>query len=70
VGQLQHTGGHPLTGDAPARDRKTILIWEDLVKKPVVSVANLITVAGMLFAGYVFFSSLPDLRRYLRISTM
>jgi hypothetical protein len=34
------------------------------------SVGSLLAAAGVLFAGYVFFASLPDLRRYIRISTM
>ena len=40
------------------------------MKKPVLSVTNLLATAGVLFAGHVFLSSLPDLRRYIRISTM
>jgi hypothetical protein len=40
------------------------------MKKPIFSAGNLLAAAGVLFAGYVFFTSLPDLRRYIRISTM
>jgi len=40
------------------------------MKKPMLSVGHLFASAGLLFAGYVFFCSLPDLRRYIRISTM
>ena len=40
------------------------------MKKPVLSVTNILATAGVLFASYLFFSSLPDLRRYIRISTM
>lgn len=41
-----------------------------LMKKPVLSIGNLLATAGVLFAGYVFLTALPDLRRYIRISTM
>jgi hypothetical protein len=40
------------------------------MKKPVLSIGNLLATAGVLFVGYVFFSALPDVRRYIRISTM
>lgn len=40
------------------------------MKKPMLNVANVIATAGVLIFGYVFFASLPDLRRYIRISTM
>jgi len=40
------------------------------MKRPELNVANVLTTAGILFASYVFFTSLPDLRRYIRISTM
>ncbi len=40
------------------------------MKKPILSIVNLVAAAGVLFAGYVFLASLPDLRRYIRISTM
>jgi hypothetical protein len=40
------------------------------MKKPLLSVGHLFAAVGILFAGYVFFSSLPDVRRYIRISTM
>ncbi len=40
------------------------------MKKPALSLTNMLATAGILFAGYVFFSTLPDLRRYVRISTM
>jgi len=43
---------------------------EDSMKKSVLSFPNVLATAGMLFAGYVFFASLPDIRRYIRISTM
>jgi hypothetical protein len=40
------------------------------MKKPILSLGNVFAAAGVLLAGYVFFTSLPDLRRYIRISTM
>jgi hypothetical protein len=33
-------------------------------------VTGVIGTAGLVFAGYVFLSALPDLRRYIRISKM
>ena len=38
--------------------------------KTVKMLRNLMGTAGLLFAGYVFLTTLPDLRRYLRMSTM
>lgn len=46
------------------------VIGDRQMKKPVLNVTNLITAAGMVFAGYVLITSLPDLYRYIRISTM
>ena len=43
------------------------------MKKPFVIATNVAAAAGVLllgFVGYVFLTSLPDLRRYIRISTM
>ena len=40
------------------------------MKRRALSVTNMLAAAGLLFAGYVFFTSLPDIRRYIRISTM
>lgn len=40
------------------------------MKKPALNLTNMLATAGILFAGYVLFTSLPDLRRYIRISTM
>jgi len=40
------------------------------MKKPVLNLTTVLATAGILFVGYVFFASLPDLRRYIRISTM
>jgi len=40
------------------------------MKKPILSVSSVLATAGVLFAGYVFLTSLPDIRRYIRISTM
>src|SRR5580698_5001493 len=40
------------------------------MKKPMFNVTNVIATAGVLIFGYIFFASLPDLRRYIRISAM
>lgn len=40
------------------------------MKKPALNVTNLLAAAGVLFAGYVFLASLPDVPRYIRIRTM
>lgn len=32
--------------------------------------ANVVAATTLLFAGYIFINSLPDLRRYIKISTM
>ncbi len=31
---------------------------------------NVVGTGGLLFAGYLFLKSIPELRRYIRISTM
>jgi hypothetical protein len=31
---------------------------------------QVLKITGLLFAGYVLVTSLPDIRRYIRISTM
>lgn len=31
---------------------------------------NMIGTAGLVFAGYIFLTAIPDLKRYMRISTM
>jgi len=44
-----------------------------VMSKPTSIVTNIATAAGVLFVGflgYVVLSALPDLRRYIRISTM
>ena len=38
--------------------------------KTVKVLRNVVGSAGLLFMGYVVLTSLPDLRRYIRISTM
>jgi len=40
------------------------------MRKPALNITNMLATVGVLIAGYVFFSSLPDIRRYIRISTM
>ena len=36
----------------------------------VFALRNVVGTAGLLFAAYVFLRSIPDLKRYIRISTM
>lgn len=38
--------------------------------KKLFSVTNVLATAGVLFASYVLITSIPDMRRYIRISTM
>lgn len=44
-------------------------IAEETVKTMRV-LRNVVGSAGLLFMGYVFVTALPDLKRYIRISTM
>jgi hypothetical protein len=39
-------------------------------KKSFSTLTNVIGIAGLVLAGYVLVISAPDLRRYLKISTM
>jgi hypothetical protein len=41
-----------------------------LMKKAFITARNVVGVAGLLLAGYVFLKSAPDLGRYIKISTM
>jgi len=38
--------------------------------KALKGIVNVVGAAGLLLGGYIFVKSLPDLRRYIRISTM
>lgn len=38
--------------------------------KTLIAVRNIMATAGLLLAGYVFLKAIPDVRRYIRISTM
>ena len=40
------------------------------MKRPSLSFTNVLAAGGVFFVGYLFLSSLPDLRRYIRISMM
>jgi hypothetical protein len=40
------------------------------MKKPLLNVTNILATAGVLLMGYAFFTSIPDIKRYIRISTM
>jgi hypothetical protein len=41
-----------------------------IVKKTLSVIGSVAGVASLLLAGYVFLKSIPDLRRYIKISTM
>jgi hypothetical protein len=43
---------------------------EGFVKKTFITARNIIGVAGLILAGYVVISSLPDVGRYIKISSM
>ncbi|MGO8796625.1 MAG: DUF6893 family small protein [Candidatus Sulfotelmatobacter sp.] len=38
--------------------------------KAISTMTRIVGVAGLVMAGYVVLSALPDLRRYIKISTM
>jgi hypothetical protein len=40
------------------------------VKRTFITARNIVGVAGLLLAGYVLISSLPDVGRYIKISSM
>lgn len=40
------------------------------MNKPVSTITKVVGAASLLLAGYVLLTSLPDLRRYIRISMM
>ncbi len=40
------------------------------VKKTFVVARNIVGVAGLILAGYVLISSIPDMGRYIKISSM
>jgi Family of unknown function (DUF6893) len=42
----------------------------EMPMKKLFNVTNVVATAGFLFASYILISSLPDVRRYIRISTM
>ena len=39
-------------------------------KKSLSTLTNVIGIAGLILAGYVMIISAPDVRRYIKISTM
>lgn len=49
---------------------KVVVQKEDFLKKTFVTARNIIGVAGLLLAGYVIISSIPDMGRYIKISRM
>lgn len=40
------------------------------MKKPLLNVTSVLATGGVLLMGYAFFASLPDIKCYIRISTM
>jgi hypothetical protein len=40
------------------------------VMKTFRNIRNVVGIAGLLFGGYIFVRSIPDVARYIRISTM
>jgi hypothetical protein len=42
----------------------------DDLKKTFITARNIIGVAGLILAGYVIISSIPDVGRYIKISQM
>ncbi len=40
------------------------------MKKTLSTITSVVGVATLLLAGYVFLKSIPDVRRYIKISTM
>ena len=43
---------------------------EDSLKKTFIAARNIIGIAGLLLAGYVIVTSLPDMGRYIKMSQM
>jgi hypothetical protein len=43
---------------------------EGSVKRAFITARNIVGVAGLLLAAYVVISSIPDMGRYIKISTM
>lgn len=43
---------------------------ENLVMKALSAITTVVGAATLLMAGYVFLAALPDLRRYIKITTM
>jgi hypothetical protein len=39
-------------------------------QRPWITIGRVMVAAGVGFVGYILITSLPDLRRYIRISTM
>jgi hypothetical protein len=46
-----------------------VVIQEDFVNA-LRLLRNVVGTAGLLYAGYIFLNALPDLKRYIRISSM
>jgi hypothetical protein len=50
--------------------QSAVIHKEALVDKALLTFTKVIGTAALLFVGYTFIASLPDLKRYIRISTM
>ena len=42
----------------------------EMMKKTLLTVTNALGVAALLYAGYLVIQSIPEMPRYIRISTM
>jgi hypothetical protein len=47
-----------------------VIAKEGLVKKTFSSLTTVVGVATLFLAGYALLKSIPDLKRYIKISTM
>lgn len=40
------------------------------MKKTLLAACNVVGVIGLIYTGYVFFKAIPDLGRYIKITTI
>jgi hypothetical protein len=60
----------PDSVSVPARLGLLVVRDGGIVDKTYAAIAKAMGITGLLIAGYMFVVSLPDIRRYIRISTM
>ena len=48
----------------------TVFFFERNDMKALKTIRNIVGTAGLLYAGYILIMSMPDFRRYIKISTM